>query len=90
MERWRPGMVGGLRLGARHGVYCLGCCWALMAVLVAAGAMGIAWVTLIALVVFAEKLLPSGAAARRVVGGLLAALAVAIVLRPEIAARLPA
>jgi predicted metal-binding membrane protein len=90
MERWRPGIVGGLRLGVRHGGYCLGCCWALMAVLVAAGAMGLAWVTLIALVVFAEKLIPGGRTSRRLVGISLVALAVAILLRPEMAAQLPA
>jgi predicted metal-binding membrane protein len=90
MERWRPGILGGLRLGVRHGAYCLGCCWALMAVLVAAGAMGLAWVTLIALVVFAEKLLPGGKSSSRLVGLSLMALALAILLRPEIAAQLPA
>lgn len=89
MERWRPGIVGGLRLGVRHGWYCLGCCWALMAVLVAAGAMGLAWVSLIALVVFAEKLLPGARTPRRLVGASLVALAVAILLRPELAAQLP-
>lgn len=90
MERWRPGIVGGLRLGMRHGTYCLGCCWGLMAVLVAAGAMGLAWVTVIALVVFAEKLLPGGRTARRLVGASLLVLAVAILLRPEMASHLPA
>ena len=90
MERWRPGLVGGLRLGVRHGAYCLGCCWALMAVLVAAGAMGLAWVTLIALVVFAEKLLPGDGRSRGLVGLSLVGLAVVIVIRPEMAAHLPA
>lgn len=90
MERWRPGIVGGLRLGVRHGAYCLGCCWALMAVLVAAGAMGLAWVTLIALVVFAEKLLPAGGRSRGLVGLSLVGLAIVIVIQPEMAARLPA
>ncbi|MGH2381013.1 MAG: DUF2182 domain-containing protein [Candidatus Limnocylindria bacterium] len=90
MQGWRPGLSGVLRLGVRHGVYCLGCCWALMVVLVTAGAMGLAWVTLIALVVFAEKLLPRGRASARLAGLSLIALAVTILLRPEIAARLPA
>ncbi|MCA1569825.1 MAG: DUF2182 domain-containing protein [Chloroflexi bacterium] len=68
VERWRPGTWGGFELGLRHGVYCIGCCWALMAVLVVAGAMGLAWVTLIAVVIFAEKLLPPGRHAARVIG----------------------
>ena len=38
-ERWRHGRAGGLELGARHGAWCLGCCWALMAVLFAVGLM---------------------------------------------------
>ena len=47
-------------MGARHGLYCLGCCWALFAVLVAAGMISIAWMLLLTLVVFAEKVLPHG------------------------------
>jgi len=43
-----------------HGVYCLGCCWALFAVLVPAGVMSLAWMLLLTLFVFAEKVLPDG------------------------------
>src|SRR5262249_13921171 len=60
LGHWRPGWRGGLAMGWAHAVYCLGCCWALMVVLVAAGAMGLRWVLLIAAVVAAEKLLPWG------------------------------
>lgn len=88
MTRWRPGTLGGVRLGLEHGAYCVGCCWGLMVVLVVAGGMGLAWVALIALVVFAEKLLPPGKAAGRWVGALLIALAAAVVLRPELASQL--
>lgn len=59
MTRWRSTPAGALRLGAEHGLYCLGCCWALMAVLVVAAAMGLGWAALIALAVFAEKVLPA-------------------------------
>jgi predicted metal-binding membrane protein len=58
VRHWRSGTLGALRLGIDHGLYCFGCCWALMAVLVAAGGMGLAWVALIALVVLVEKLAP--------------------------------
>lgn len=86
MFRWRSDrLAGALRLGAEHGVYCLGCCWGLMVVLVAAGAMGLAWVALIALVVFVEKLLPWGETTARLVGVLLLGLGVAVALRPELA-----
>lgn len=84
MVRWRPGLAGGLSLGVRHGAYCVGCCWALMAVLVAAGAMGLAWVSLIAALVFVEKLLPAGTVTARLVGTMLVGVAIAIVARPQI------
>lgn len=89
LTRWRAGLRGSLRLGVEHGVYCVGCCWALMLVLVVAGGMGLAWVALIALVVFVEKLLPRGRIAGRAVGIALLALAIGMVVRPELASLLP-
>jgi predicted metal-binding membrane protein len=74
VTRWRRGSMGALRLGVEHGAYCVGCCWALMAVLVIAGAMSLIWVLAIALVVAGEKLLPWGHLLGRVGGfGLLVA-----------------
>lgn len=52
--------LGALRMGARHGVYCLGCCWALMAVLVAMGTMSVAWMAGLALLILLEKNAPAG------------------------------
>ena len=69
MARWRAGYIGTLRLGLAHALYCIGCCWALMVVLVAAGAMGLHWVLLIAALVAAEKLAPGGAVIARTAGG---------------------
>jgi predicted metal-binding membrane protein len=60
MQHWRTGCGGALRMGIVHGAFCLGCCWALFAVLVAAGVMSLAWMLLLTLVVFAEKALPMG------------------------------
>jgi predicted metal-binding membrane protein len=60
VTHWRRGRVGALRLGVEHGAYCVGCCWALMGVLIIAGSMGLSWVLAIALVVAGEKLLPAG------------------------------
>lgn len=57
-QHWRDGRVGALEMGLRHGLYCFGCCWALFAVLVATGVMSIAWMLLLTLVVFVEKLPP--------------------------------
>lgn len=68
MQHWREGYGGALRMGVVHGLYCLGCCWALFAVLVAAGVMSLAWMLLLTLVVFAEKVLPGGRRASQVVG----------------------
>ena len=85
MTHWRPGPAGALRMGVEHGLYCSGCCWALMAVLVAAGAMGLAWVTLLALVIFAEKLWPRGQWTARLIGGALVLLGLTVAARPEVA-----
>src|SRR5215472_4866827 len=85
LRHWQPGPVGALRMGVKHGIYCCSCCWGLMAVLVAAGAMGLAWVVLVALAVFAEKLLSRGQWAAWGTGVLLIALAVLVALQPSVA-----
>jgi predicted metal-binding membrane protein len=59
-EHWRDGRGGALGMGLRHGIYCLGCCWALFAVLVAVGVMSMPWMILLTLLVFAEKVFPIG------------------------------
>jgi predicted metal-binding membrane protein len=67
-NEWREGTVGALVMGSRHGVYCVGCCWALMALLFAAGVMNLFWVAVIALFVLIEKVAPRGAQVGRVAG----------------------
>ena len=67
-----------------HAGYCVGCCWGLMLVLVVAGAMGLAWVALIAVLVFAEKLLPIGQWPARLTGTALIDLGILVAVRPEI------
>jgi len=84
VRHWRSGTLGALRLGLDHGLYCLGCCWALMAVLVAAGGMGLAWVALIALIVLVEKLAPRAIWFSRAVGVAFVLGAVLVLLRPEL------
>lgn len=78
MHHWRDGYRGALRMGVVHGGYCLGCCWALFAVLVAAGVMSVAWMALLTLVVFAEKVLPLGRRGPLVVGTAFLVLGVVI------------
>jgi predicted metal-binding membrane protein len=68
LGHWRTGRLGAVRMGLVHGLYCVGCCWALFAVLVAAGVMSLAWMLLLTLVVFAEKVLPLGRRTAQVVG----------------------
>ena len=84
------GWRGAVWMGLAHALYCLGCCWALMVVLVVAGAMGLPWVLIIACVVAAEKILPRGEWVARVSGVALAVLGVAIVLDPGLATALRA
>lgn len=88
MRRWSSGYGATLRLAVEHAGYCVGCCWALMVILVTAGAMSIAWVLAIAAVVFAEKVLPRGWRTARLVGVGLIALGLAIALRPDLAGRM--
>jgi predicted metal-binding membrane protein len=80
VTHWRRGRVGALRLGVEHGAFCVGCCWALMGVLIVAGSMSLAWVVAIALVVAGEKLLPAGQLLGRLggVGLLVAGIVVAL------------
>jgi predicted metal-binding membrane protein len=90
LGRWRAGWRGGVAMGWAHALYCLGCCWALMLVLVVAGAMGLPWVLLIACVVAAEKVLPRGEWIARTTGAALALLGVAVALQPGLVTALRA
>lgn len=60
MTEWRDGRRGALVMGLRHGAYCAGCCWALMALLFVGGVMNLLWVALLALFVLIEKVVPAG------------------------------
>ena len=86
VRRWRTGYAASLRLAATHAAYCIGCCWALMLLLVVAGAMSLPWVLAIALLVFAEKVLPGGERTARIAGAILVVAALTVVVRPELAA----
>ena len=75
LQHWRPGMAGAFRLGVDHGLYCLGCCWALMLLLFAGGVMNLAVIVTLTLWVLVEKLAPFGEWTARVSGVALLALA---------------
>ena len=70
-RNWRPGRSGAFRLGILHGAYCLGCCWALMLLLFAAGIMNLVWIAGLAILVLVEKLTPVGAALAKPLAALL-------------------
>ena len=74
MTNWRPGRFGAFEMGLRHGAFCVGCCWALMALLFVGGVMNLLWVAAIAFLVLIEKVVPRGDRLGRL-GGLLLAFA---------------
>ena len=77
MAHWRDGTAGAFAMGARHGAFCLGCCWLLMALLFIGGVMNLAWIAGIAVFVAVEKLVPAGHWVSRAAGALLVAWGVA-------------
>jgi predicted metal-binding membrane protein len=56
MSHWRDGARGAFEMGLRHGLYCLGCCWALMAVLFVVGVMNLVWVGALTVFILAERI----------------------------------
>lgn len=60
LKHWRSGRSGALAMGLRHGAYCIGCCWMLMALMFAGGAMSVATMAALALFILAERVLPGG------------------------------
>lgn len=79
LSNWRDGSSGAFLMGFRHGLFCLGCCWALMAVLFVVGVMNLAWVGVLTLFILAEKIGPPGARVSRVGGAILIALGAVLV-----------
>ncbi|HET7696055.1 MAG TPA: DUF2182 domain-containing protein [Vicinamibacterales bacterium] len=75
MRRWRGGAAGAFRMGVEHGVYCVGCCWALMLLLFAGGVMNLTVIAALTALVAFEKLTPAGPASARVSGSLLVGVA---------------
>jgi predicted metal-binding membrane protein len=68
LTRWRDGASGGFRMGFHHGLFCVACCWALMATTLAVGVMSLWWMAALAVVTFAEQVSPWGDRIRVVVG----------------------
>ena len=72
-REWREGTHGALVMGARHGLFCVGCCWVLMALLFVAGVMNLVWVAGLAAFVLVEKAAPAGGRLGKLAGVLLVA-----------------
>jgi predicted metal-binding membrane protein len=74
--------TGAFVAGGRHGLFCVGCCWMLMALLVAFGAMQLAWMVIFAVLILLEKAAPFGEQLARVTGAVLVVLGVALLVHP--------
>jgi predicted metal-binding membrane protein len=83
LTAWKPGRIGALRVGIEHGGWCVGCCWALMAALIALGVMSVGWMVFVAALIAVEKLLPWKPVANRSIAILLAVLGLAVAFVPE-------
>ena len=80
---WRGGRAGALRMGARNGAWCVGCCWALMASLFALGVMSIAWMAFVAGLIAVEKTLPWRRVATWGTAALLLAVGLVLFVAPD-------
>jgi predicted metal-binding membrane protein len=80
---WRGGLSGALHMGAKHGAWCVGCCWMLMAALFALGVMSIAWMAFVAGLIAVEKTLPWGRLVTFGTAAVLLLLGVLLVAAPD-------
>ena len=76
---FQPGRLGALRLGLRHGAFCVSCCWALMALLFAGGVMNLVWIAGLTAIVIAEKMLPHGRLVSQALGAVLIAAGMVVI-----------
>jgi predicted metal-binding membrane protein len=84
LTSWRDGAAGALRMGVRHGLYCLGCCWLLFAILFPLGMMNIALLAVVTFLIFAEKSLPQGHRLSWGIAAVLLIYGVAVVVSPDL------
>jgi predicted metal-binding membrane protein len=81
MSNWREGQWGAFVMGLKHGAYCVGCCWLLMALLFVAGVMNLLWGAAISVFVLVEKVVPRGDLIGRIAGGTLIVAGIALMAR---------
>jgi len=83
LTSWRDGVMGAVRMGLEHGVFCLGCCWLLFLILFPLGIMNIAAMAVVTLLVFAEKALASGERIARWAGIALVLYGIVVLVYPQ-------
>lgn len=83
----RPGRLGALHMGIEHGSYCIGCCWVLMLLLFVGGVMNLIWVAALALLVLAQKLVPSPLVLTRITAAILVASGIVLLFHPLLPAQ---
>ena len=83
MTDWRDGLWGAARMGMRHGSFCIGCCWALMALLFVGGAMNLLWIAALTLLVAIEKIAPKGEMLANALGAVMIGAGVARLVWPS-------
>ncbi len=81
-SHWKDGALGSLKMGIEHGIFCLGCCWLLMALLFVGGVMNLTWVAIIATFVLLEKVVSKGEIVGRMGGVLLITFAGYVAFSP--------
>jgi predicted metal-binding membrane protein len=84
LGNWRDGLSGALNMGGRHGAWCIGCCWALMASLFALGVMSVPWMAVVAGLIAFEKLVPLRRAATYGPAVVLLVLGVFVLVAPDV------
>jgi len=95
MRRWSNGIIGVLKMGTFHGLYCLGCCWPYFLIMVSLGWMNITWMALFATIIFGEKIWSRGIWIARSVGiilisvGILSSLGIVVIYDNMIDMNLP-
>lgn len=71
LTEWKQGAYGAWRMGFKHGLYCLGCCWAMMGLLFVTGVMNLVWVAALTVVIIIEKIHPAGEKLGKYLGAIL-------------------
>ncbi len=77
---WQDGSLGAIKMGSIHGIYCVGCCWGLMIALIAAGMMNPAYMGLIGIFIFIEKISPNGEFLAKVIGYVFVAIGLVVMI----------